>query len=606
MSGDPPVNAPQPPDPIHRRGAAQPGGGGRRRRSGATDPPAATPRVGRDLTQSRLRDLLDETAGGIETIVGATRDRMDALLNAVLSVSSGLDLDDTLRRIVRSAMDLVDAQYGALGVLGPSGMLSRFIPVGIPDGTQEPIGPLPTGHGVLGALIEEDKPLRLADLTQHPMSVGFPAHHPPMRTFLGVPVRARGEVFGRLYLTEKAGGQEFTVDDETVLQALAGAAGIAIDNAHQYEQARRRQRWLEATSQVTGELLADGDTTHALHLIATHAQQLTAADYTLIALPADPRPDPTQTSELIVTVSAGTGTDQLTGRRIPMRGSTTGAVFVDRTPRSVPRLAFDVAAGLGVDFGPALALPLGVDEPLTGVLLTVRHPGSPTFTDDDLHLVASFADQAALALQRAETQAARRELEILADRDRIAIDLHDHVIQRLFGVGLALDGIQSRVNPPELARRVNHQIDELDQIIRDIRTVIFDLHTESDEAPHLRTQLNSIISELTGDTALRTLVRITGPLDAVPAPLARDAQAVVREGISNTVRHANAHELTITISVDDTITITITDDGDGIPETTAHSGLHNLTQRAGQAGGHCTITRSGTGGTRLTWTAPLP
>jgi signal transduction histidine kinase len=437
------------------------------------------------------------------------------------------------------------------------------------------------------------------------MSVGFPPHHPPMRTFLGVPVRARGEVFGRLYLTEKAGGQEFTVDDETVLLALAGAAGIAIDNAHQYERARRRQRWLEATSQVTGELLADGDTTHALHLIATHAQELTDADYTLVALPVDPRLDPTETSELIVTVCVGAGTDELTGRRIPVRGSTTGAVFADRTPRSVPRLAFDMAAGLGIDFGPALALPLGIDEPLTGVLLTVRHPGSPTFTDDDLQLVSTFADQAALALRRAETQAARRELEILADRDRIARDLHDHVIQRLFAVGLALNGIQCRISPPELAGRVNNQVDELDRIIRDIRTVIFDLHTESDDAPHLRTQLSRTIAELTGDTALRTLVRISGPLDAVPAPLARDAQAVVREGISNTIRHARAHELTITISVDDTITITITDDGDGIPEYTAHSGLHNLIQRAGQAGGSCTITRPGTGGTRLSWTAPL-
>jgi len=573
---------------------------------GATDPARVPARVGQELTQTRLRELLDEIAIGIETIVGSTRDRMDALLDAVLSVSSGLDLDETLRRIVRSAMDLVDAGYGALGILDPGGMLSRFIPVGIDDVTRERIGPLPTGHGVLGAVIEEDKPLRLTNIAQHPMSVGFPPHHPPMRTFLGVPVRARGEVFGRLYLTEKAGGQEFTGDDETVVLALAGAAGIAIDNAHQYEQARRRQRWLEATSQVTGELLADGDTTHALHLIATHAQELTAADYTLIALPADPRLDPTETAELTVAVCVGVGTDQLTGRRIPVRGSTTGAVFADHTPRSVPRLAFDVVAGLGVQFGPALALPLGVDDPLTGVLLAVRGPGSPTFTEDELQLVSTFADQAALALQRAETQSTRRELEVLADRDRIARDLHDHVIQRLFAVGLALNGIQRRVKPPELAGRVNIQINELDQIIRDIRTVIFDLQTEPDDAPRLRTQLNGTIAELTGDTALRTLVRISGPLDVVPAPLARDAQAVVREGISNTVRHANAHELTITISVDDNLTITITDDGDGIPETTARSGLHNLTQRAGRAGGSCTVTRAAAGGTRLTWTAPLP
>ncbi len=547
-----------------------------------------------------------EIKNGIEDIVGSTRDRMDALLAAVLSVSSGLDLDATLRRIVQAAMDLVDAEYGALGVLDQGGMLSRFIPVGIDEATRELIGPLPTGHGVLGVVIEDDKPLRLTDLALHPVSVGFPAHHPPMRTFLGVPVRARGEVFGRLYLTEKSGGQEFTDDDEIVVLALAGAAGVAIDNAHQYEQARRRQRWLEATSEVTAELLADGDTTQALHLIATHAQQLTTADYTLIAVPADPGAGATDTTELIVMFCVGVGIEQLTGRRIPVRGSTTGAVFADHTPRSVPHLAFDVAAGLGVDFGPALALPLGVDNHLTGVLLTVRGPGSPAFTDDELRLVSTFADQAALALERAETQVTRRELEILADRDRIARDLHDHVIQQIFAVGLALNGIHRRVEPPDLADRLNTQIDELDQVIRDIRTVIFDLHTEPGSQPHLRNELNSIIHELTSNSGLRTVVRMSGPLDRVPTDLAQHAHAVIREGISNTVRHARARELTVTVSLDDHLTITITDDGAGIPETTARSGLHNLTQRAHEAGGTCQLTRPDAGGTSLTWAAPMP
>jgi signal transduction histidine kinase len=556
------------------------------------------------LTQTRLRELV-EVETGIEDIGGSTRDRMDALLDAVLSVSSGLDLDETLRRIVQAAMDLVDAQYGALGVLDQGGMLSRFVPVGIDDATREMIGPLPTGYGVLGVVIERDKPLRLTDLAQHPMSVGFPEHHPPMRTFLGVPVRARGEVFGRLYLTEKAGGQEFTDDDEAVVLALAGAAGVAIDNAHQYEQARRRQRWLEATSQVTTELLADGDPTQALQLIASNARELTTADYTLIAVPADPDPDTDDSTELTVTVCVGAGAERLTGRRIPVRGSTTGAVFADRTPRSVPHLAFDVAAGLGVDLGPALALPLGIDDPLTGVLVTARAAGSPTFTDDELQLVASFADQAALALQRAQTQATQRELEVLADRDRIARDLHDHVIQQLFGVGLALNGIHRRVKQPDLAHRLSTQIDDLDQVIRDIRTVIYDLQTEPGDQPHLRNELNSIIDELTGDIPLRTIVRMSGPLDSVPTALAQHAHAVIREGISNTIRHANARDLTITISMDDDLIITITDDGDGIPELTARSGLHNLTQRAQQAGGTCHITRPDTGGTRLTWTAPL-
>ena len=164
----------------------------------------ARPRVGESLSSTPLRELLAEVEDRIEDIVAGTRERMDALLDAVLAVSSGLELDATLRTIVQAAMDLVGARYGALGVLGEGGMLSRFVNVGIDDATRELIGPLPTGHGVLGAVIEEAKPLRLADLSTHPMSIGFPANHPPMRTFLGVRVRGRGEIFGRLYLTEKA------------------------------------------------------------------------------------------------------------------------------------------------------------------------------------------------------------------------------------------------------------------------------------------------------------------------------------------------------------------------------------------------------------------
>ena len=579
------------------------------------EPPPVPRRPGsgertQSLTRARLGELLDqieiEIEVGIEDNMGSTRGRMDALLGAVLSVSSGLELEDTLRRIVQAAMDLVDARYGALGVLDEGGMLSRFIPVGIDDTVRSMIGALPTGRGVLGVVIEDDKPLRLTDLAQHPMSVGFPAHHPPMRTFLGVPVRARGEVFGRLYLTEKAGGQDFTDDDEIVVQALAGAAGIAIDNAHQYQQAHRRQRGLEATSQVTAELLADGDTTQALQLIASNAQELTTADCTLIALPTVPSPGAADTTDLIVTVCVGIGTDQLIGRRIPVRGSTTGAVFADHTARSVPHLAFDVAAGLGVEFGPALALPLGVGNPLTGVLLTLRGAGSPAFTEEELYLVSTFADQASLALQRADAQATRRELEVLADRDRIARDLHDHVIQQLFAIGLALNGIHRRVRQPEVADRLNRQIDELDQVIRDIRTVIFDLQAEPGSHPHLRNELNDIIDELTSDLPLRTVTRTSGPLDSVPVNLAEHAHAVVREGISNTVRHANAHNLTVTVSLDDHLTITITDDGDGMPETTARSGLHNLTERAHQVAGICDVTRPDAGGTRLTWAAPVP
>ncbi len=531
---------------------------------------------------------------------------MDGLLAAVLAVSSGLDLDETLRQIVQAAVDLVDARYGALGVLGDNGMLTKFVYVGIDDATRDLIGPLPTGHGVLGVVLEDPKPLRLDDLSQHPSSAGFPPHHPPMRTFLGVPIKARGEVFGRLYLTEKNTGSGFTVEDKVVVQALAGAAGIAVDNSRLYEDARLRQRWLEAAGEITTELLGASDPTEALRLIANRALELTGADYTVIAVPDDPDLAPSQIDELVVAVCAGLDSTVVTGRRIPIAGSTLGAVFADQVPRSVPSLAFDFADGLGVRFGPALALPLGAGESISGVLLTIRSEGSDSFDEHQFHVGSSFADQAALALQRARNQSARRELEVLADRDRIARDLHDHVIQRLFAIGLAMQGTHRRAKSPVVADRLTEHIDHLQDVIGDIRTAIFDLQTDPADTPRLRTRLHEVISELTGDSPLRATVRMSGPVNVVAGDLAEHAVAVLREAISNVVRHAGAAKLTVTVLVEDDLVIEVTDDGAGIPETVARSGLRNLAQRATDAGGECVVARAEDGGTRLLWTAPLP
>ena len=560
------------------------------------------PHVGASLSHDRLRELLLEVQDRVEIIVAGTQERMDALLDAVLAVSSGLDLDATLRRIVQAAIDLVDARYGALGVLGEGGMLDQFVYVGIDDETRELIGPLPTGHGVLGVVIEDNKPLRLDDLSEHPMSTGFPPNHPPMRTFLGVPVRARDETFGRLYLTEKNNGGEFTRDDEVVVQALAGAAGVAIDNARSFEAARSRQAWLEATAEVTAELLGGTDANEALQLIANRARELTHADYTIIALPDDPTGGSEENTELTIAVSVGLDSSNLVGRRIPVSGSTMGAVFSDHLPRNVHKLAFDLTD----EFGPALALPLGGGETISGVLLTVRLPGSPGFNEHELQLVSTFADQAALALQRAENQLAQREVEVLEDRDRIARDLHDHVIQRLFAIGLGMQSTHRREKSPQQAARLTDHIDQLHDVIQEIRTAIFDLQTGPAETPRLRSILHELISELTAEAPLRTMVRMSGPLDVVPADLAQHAQAVVREAVSNAVRHSHASDLTITVSVDDDLVIDVTDNGVGLPDTVARSGLHNLTQRAASAGGSCTIGRPADGGTRVVWTAPLP
>ena len=307
----------------------------------------------------------------------------------MLAVSSGLDLDATLRRIVHAAVDLVDARYGALGVLGADGTLTRFVHAGIDEPTRELIGALPTGRGLLGALIEDSTPLRLETLSLHPMSAGFPPHHPPMASFLGAAVRVRGEVFGRLYLTEKTTGAPFTDDDEVWCGRWPAPPGWPSTTPSCTRGPGRRERWLRATAEVTAQLLSGTDTDTALPLIAERAAELTGADWTLIALPTNPdmKTDSDQTGELTVAVSVGPNAELIRGRRIPVTGSTAGAVFCDHVPRNVTGLAFDVAAGLGMEFGPALAMPLGADDDLAGVLLAVRRSTSAAFDEEELELL---------------------------------------------------------------------------------------------------------------------------------------------------------------------------------------------------------------------------
>ncbi|MBF9326990.1 GAF domain-containing sensor histidine kinase [Mycobacteroides chelonae] len=564
--------------------------------------------VTKQLAHIQLSELLAEVQDRIEHIITDTRTRVDALLDAVMAVSAGLDLDVTLHQIVRVATELVDARYGALGVLGSEGMLAQFIYEGIDEPTRERIGPLPTGHGVLGIVIEGGKPLRLSDLAHHPSSVGFPPDHPPMHSFLGVPVQLRGEIFGRLYLTEKNNGDEFTTDDEVIVRALAGAAGIAIENARLYEEARQRQHWLQAVGEVTSTLLGGVAPDQALQLIATHAATLTDADYALIAVPAAvDNGVGIDVEELVVSVSAGVEASNLAGVRIPVDASTSGAAFRERAPRTVPQLEFDVAASTDIAFGPAMVLPLRGHESTTGVLLLVRTAERTAFDGEQLDMAAAFADQAALALEQAEMRTTMNEMEMLSDRDRIARDLHDHVIQRLFAIGLAMQGTHRRaVKSPIVASRLAEHIDQLHNVIQDIRTAIFDLHSVATAGPSLRSAVREIIAELTDETPLKFSLRLTGPLDVIPSDIAEHARAVLRETVSNAVRHSKASEVDVLVAVGDNVTVNVIDDGIGIPATAQRRGLRNLEARAAASGGALTITTPPGGGTNILWSVPLP
>lgn len=553
------------------------------------------------LSQLRLRELLLEVQDRIEQIVEG-RDRLDGLIDAILAITSGLKLDATLRAIVHTAAELVDARYGALGVRGYDHRLVEFVYEGIDEETRHLIGSLPEGRGVLGALIEEPKPIRLDDISRHPASVGFPLHHPLMRTFLGVPVRIRDEVFGNLYLTEKADGQPFSDDDEVLVQALAAAAGIAVDNARLFEESRTREAWIEATRDIGTQMLAGADPAMVFRLIAEEALTLMAGAATLVAVPLDDEAPACEVDDLVIVEVAGEISPAVKQMTVAVSGTSIGGVFHDRTPRRFDRL--DLAVDGPVEPGPALVLPLRAADTVAGVLVALRSADEQPFSDKQLDMMAAFADQAALAWRLATAQRQMREVEILTDRDRIARDLHDHVIQRLFAVGLTLQGAAPRARVPAVRESIYSSIDDLQEIIQEIRSAIFDLHAGPSRATGLRHRLDKVIDQL-AIPALHTTVQYTGPLSVVDTVLANHAEAVLREAVSNAVRHANATSLAINVSVEDDVRVEVVDDGVGISGDITESGLRNLRQRADDAGGEFTVENMPTGGTLLRWSAPL-
>ncbi len=565
------------------------------------DPGVENMRPLRDtLSQLRLRELLMEVQDRVEQIV-ESRDRLDGLLEAMLVVTSGLELDETLRTIVHTAIQLVDAQYGALGVRGHDHELVEFIYEGIDEAMRERIGHLPEGRGVLGVLIDDPKPIRLDNISHHAASVGFPPNHPPMRTFLGVPVRIRDEVFGNLYLTEKAGGQPFSEDDEVLVQALAAAAGIAIDNARLYQKSKTRQSWIEATRDIGTELLSGTDPARVFRLVADEARQLSGAELTLVAVPPDPDAPANEVDELIVTATSGDGpASQL--QSIAVLGTSVGEAFLQRLPGRFDQ--FDLQPAEVQDGGPVLVLPLRATDTVAGVLVALRAAGAQQFNSEELDMMAAFADQAALAWQLASAQRQMRELSIMTDRDRIARDLHDHVIQRLFAVGLALQGTIPRSRVPEVRDRLTACVDDLQEVIHEIRTAIFDLHGASSGVTRLRQRLDEAVAQF-ATPDLRTTVQYTGPLSVVDGVMADHAEAVVREAVSNAVRHAEAATLTVSVNVGDDLSIDVVDDGKGIPTDITGSGLVNLRKRAQDVGGSFSAEKMNGGGTKLSWSAPI-
>ncbi len=419
------------------------------------------------LPSLKLDELLDELQVRLQAVL-STRDRVYSLLEAVVAVGSSLELEVLLRSIVETAVSLVDARYGAMGVIGEGDRLVDFIPVGLTADEITSIHHWPEGKGLLGLLVTEPRPLRLADIKGHEASFGFPAGHPPMKSFLGVPIRIRGEVYGNLYLTEKQGSGQFDTEDEAVAVALAAAAGVAIENARLYEEARRQQRWLSATAEVTSHLLSGAESGDALSMITEKALEMTGADIVMVSLPmADGR-------HVRVEHAAGVGAEQALGLVVPIESSVTEQVIAKGERMSIPNYRAEEqvsdTAKARLPLGPLEVVPLGAPGKVRGVLSAGRQEGAMPLSAAAADMLATFAAQAAIGLELAEHRRQAEQMAVFEDRDRIAKDLHDLVIQRLYATGMSLQGVTSMIRAPEVADRVSRSVDALDDTIKEIRS----------------------------------------------------------------------------------------------------------------------------------------
>ena len=511
-----------------------------------------------------------------------------ALLDAVMAIGADLDLHAVLKRIVESACRITGARYGALGVLDDtSPTLSDFVTFGMSEEEHRAVGALPKGRGLLGLLIDSPEAVRLEHLADHPKSFGFPANHPPMDSFLGVPVRIRGTVFGNLYLTEKQAPGGFTPQDETLVQVFASAAGFVIENARAYTQSERRRRWLEASAQITETLQPPADLDAAVRQIVIGARRVARAEKVALV-----RRNPGAVREVV----AADGED-LDGVADVL------AELGDRVDEA--EASGQVAVVPATAEGTVVVVPLRAHIAEVGVLLVVVGEGRSGLEAEEVELLMSLADQASLALDRAQAVAERQELLLVADRDRIARDLHDLVIQRLFATGLQLQGARRIALSDEVRERIDAAVADLDTTIGDIRSTIFELQRVGERS--LRADVSDLVKEYAPVLGFTPVLRTAGPVDtAVSAELGEQLLAVLREALSNAARHAYASAATVELKVaDGEVVLCVTDDGRGLPEERRDSGLRNVRRRAADRGGSLRLLPGEPQGTRLEWSAPL-
>ncbi len=563
-------------------------------------PESRTPDLDGVEFEELVRAVLDRMHGALDQ-----QARLQLLLDAVVSISADLDLDGVLARIVAIASRLVDAQYAALGVLsaGNRRRLRTFIHHGISGDLAAKIGDLPTGHGLLGLIIDRPEPLRLHDIAEHPSSYGFPPDHPPMSSFLGVPVRIRDRVFGNLYLTEKAGGVDFTAEDEEVVVALAAAAGVAIENARLYEETTAREAWARASAEISSTLGLHASLEESYAAVAEAARRVGSADAAWILVGEAGTADPS-----VVALAGAARTDELIAAIPGLDAAARGAA-----EKSEPFAVEDIYGGARpevapaalAEIGPVLAVPLSPSGRTRGTLsLAWNTHNEDRYYALESQLVAAYAEQAALAMQLSEAREDQRRLAVFEDRDRIGRDLHDLVIQRLFAVGLGLQGITRMVDRPEVVTRLDQAVDDLDATIKDIRRAIFGL-SSLETAGDVQAEVTRLVERAAATMKLRPTLRFEGPVRSLIGPeLAPDLLAVLAEVLSNASRHAEATAIDVSVEAADGIVLTVRDNGRGITGATVESGLANIRTRAEQRGGSLVIESAAGEGTTIVWSVP--
>jgi signal transduction histidine kinase len=540
-----------------------------------------------------------------------TERRLAALVEAGVALAADLDLDSLLLRIADLAREVVGAGYAAVGVVGPDKALTRFVYSGIDEAMAEKIGPLPVGRGVLGLLVDEARPLRLREISDHPKSFGFPDHHPPMHSFLGVPIIVRGQIFGRLYMTEKDDAAEFSKDDERIALTLASQAGVAIENARLYdevvsrgEELARRMAEMSSVERLAGLLIKESSSDTLLRTAAEEARKLTGASRTTVALLDR------STGNMIIREAVG----HLDGR------SLVGAALRPGTSKAhavAARLTAEVVNDLGSDpevHAETIAL-LGAPRRGAFVPLVVRGEGigaiaaydrsdDEPFGESDLVILQVLANQVSVALENERLREALRDMAVLEERERISKELHDGVIQSIYSVGLALQGSLSMLErDPEMSRkRIDDSIAELDNVVRDVRSYIFELQPKSVQ----ERGFTAAIAELVKDFEVNTLAHANVEIDALAsAELDQTTEShvvqIVREVLSNVARHAQASEIELACSlVEGRFELRIDDNGVGFdPDSVARGhGLTNIESRAATLGGSIDIVPLEPRGTR--------